>query len=323
MFAGRHPPSTPPSKRLLTDANSNIFIYLTGHGGDEFLKFQDAEEISAFDLADAVAGMHAAGRYRQLLFMADTCQANTLYSRFYSPGVLATGSSGKGENSYSHHADQDVGVAVTDRYTHHVLTFLEGVNKTSDVTLQNLFDTFSYEIMHSNAGVRSDLFGRDAAGVRVTEFFGGVSPVEVVGREGGAVGAGEEECASRDGYVAVNGAEVEEGLQVARPSARRRRGGMADAEGGPTTQGGQAEAGRSAGAAGWVVAAVLVGLQLAGLGGWALSGAPVEVRDELPGAGGESETEGHKARGPGPGTQSAPGAADGLRVRVRSRSGSI
>jgi len=41
------------SKRLLTDDRSNIFIYITGHGGDEFLKFQDAEKISAFDLADS------------------------------------------------------------------------------------------------------------------------------------------------------------------------------------------------------------------------------------------------------------------------------
>lgn len=37
-----------------------------------------------------------------------------------------------------HHADNDIGVAVTDRYTHHILTFLEGINKTSKVTLQDL-----------------------------------------------------------------------------------------------------------------------------------------------------------------------------------------
>jgi glycosylphosphatidylinositol transamidase (GPIT) subunit GPI8 len=47
MYAGRYAPDTPHSKRLLTDANSNILIYMTGHGGDEFLKFQDAEEISS------------------------------------------------------------------------------------------------------------------------------------------------------------------------------------------------------------------------------------------------------------------------------------
>ena len=36
-----------------------------------------------------------------MLFMVDTCQANTLYSRFYSPNIIATGSSSKDENSYS------------------------------------------------------------------------------------------------------------------------------------------------------------------------------------------------------------------------------
>jgi GPI-anchor transamidase subunit K len=47
----------PRSKRLMTDERSNILVYMTGHGGNEFLKFQDAEEISAFDLADAFEQM--------------------------------------------------------------------------------------------------------------------------------------------------------------------------------------------------------------------------------------------------------------------------
>jgi phosphatidylinositol glycan class K len=29
----------------MTDERSNVLIYMTGHGGDEFLKFQDFEEI--------------------------------------------------------------------------------------------------------------------------------------------------------------------------------------------------------------------------------------------------------------------------------------
>ena len=57
LLTGRVDPSVPRSKRLLTDDRSNIFIYMTGHGGNEFLKFQDNEEISAFDIADAVAQM--------------------------------------------------------------------------------------------------------------------------------------------------------------------------------------------------------------------------------------------------------------------------
>lgn len=57
MDLGRTNPDLPPSKRLLTDASSNVFVYLTGHGGNEFLKFQDNEEISAFDVADAIEQM--------------------------------------------------------------------------------------------------------------------------------------------------------------------------------------------------------------------------------------------------------------------------
>lgn len=33
--------------------------------------------------------------------MIDTCQATTMYSKIYSPNVIATGSSQKDENSYS------------------------------------------------------------------------------------------------------------------------------------------------------------------------------------------------------------------------------
>ena len=57
VLTGRLPPSTPRSKRLLTDERSNILVYMTGHGGDGFLKFQDAEEISNIELADAFEQM--------------------------------------------------------------------------------------------------------------------------------------------------------------------------------------------------------------------------------------------------------------------------
>ncbi len=56
--------------------------------------------------------------------MIHTCQANTMYSKLYSPNIIATGSSELDQSSYSHHADNDVGVAVIDRYTYYHLEFL-------------------------------------------------------------------------------------------------------------------------------------------------------------------------------------------------------
>lgn len=169
----------PRSKRLLTDENSNIFIYLTGHGGNEFLKFQDAEEIGAYDLAHAFGQMHEKKRYNEILFMIDTCQANTMYEKFYSPNILGVGSSRIEESSYSHHSDLDVGVAVIDRFTYYTLEYLEKIKKNSSATMDELFAEYTFENIHSNAGIRTDLFERDINTVRLTDFFGNVQKVVV------------------------------------------------------------------------------------------------------------------------------------------------
>lgn len=42
------------------------------------------------------------------------------------------------------------------------------------------FDTYSYEKIHSHAGVRSDLFRRPLPQTLVTDFFGGVAQAEVL-----------------------------------------------------------------------------------------------------------------------------------------------
>lgn len=123
-------------------------------------------------------------RYHEILFMIDTCQANTMYSRLYSPNIIATGSSELDQSSYSHHADNDVGVAVIDRYTYYNLEFLENQVKdlTSRKTVGELFDSYDYEKIHSHAGVRYDLFPGGAEGARsrlITDFFGNIQNVEV------------------------------------------------------------------------------------------------------------------------------------------------
>lgn len=57
LLTGRLPPGTPRSKQLRTDEGSNVLVYLTGHGGDGFLKFQDSEEVTSQELANAVEQM--------------------------------------------------------------------------------------------------------------------------------------------------------------------------------------------------------------------------------------------------------------------------
>ncbi|KAJ6156180.1 hypothetical protein N7497_005065 [Penicillium chrysogenum] len=169
LLTDRLDEDVPRSKRLGSDAGSNVLVYMTGHGGDQFLKFQDAEEIGAWDLADAFGQMWEKKRYHELLFMIDTCQANTIEID---------------QSSYSHHADNDVGVAVIDRWTYYVLEFLETqvTSVTSKLNLGDLFDSYDESKIHSQPGVRWDLFpgGEQEGRLRtVVDFFGNVQNVEV------------------------------------------------------------------------------------------------------------------------------------------------
>lgn len=146
LLTGRTQNSTARSKQLLTDPGSNILIYLTGHGGDGFLKFQDSEEITSQELADAIEQMWQKQRYNEMFFMIDTCQAASMYEKFYSPNILSVASSLVGEDSLSHHVDPAIGVYIIDRYTYYALEFLEKVEPNSKKTMGEFvrFENFDF-----------------------------------------------------------------------------------------------------------------------------------------------------------------------------------
>ncbi|SPR01674.1 GPI-anchor transamidase [Plasmodiophora brassicae] len=185
VLTNRHSKGTAKSRRLLTDESSNILIFMAGHGGDEFLKFQDQEEITSQDLADAFEQMAIQRRFNEILFIIDTCQASTMHNRFKTRNVMSIGSSAKSENSYSHHSDANLGVSVIDRFTFYALEFLEKhlsqsarLSKTRSPSLQDFFDHFTYSKLHSHHEYRVDLFDRPASSIDITDFFSAVTHVE-------------------------------------------------------------------------------------------------------------------------------------------------
>ncbi|XP_061152240.1 GPI-anchor transamidase isoform X1 [Syngnathus typhle] len=179
VLTGRLPPSTPRSKRLLSDDRSNILIYLTGHGGNGFLKFQDFEEITNVDLGDAFEQMWQKRRYNELLFIIDTCQGASMYEKFYSPNIIALASSQVGEDSLSHQPDLSIGVHLADRYTFYLLEFLEDIHPTSKANMNDLFKICPKSQCVSTTGYRTDLFLRDPGSALITDFFGNVRKVEL------------------------------------------------------------------------------------------------------------------------------------------------
>lgn len=50
VLTGHHAPGTPLSRQLGSGPKSRVLVYMTGHGGDEFLKFHNHEEVGGQDL---------------------------------------------------------------------------------------------------------------------------------------------------------------------------------------------------------------------------------------------------------------------------------
>ena len=84
-----------------------------------------------------------------------------MFEEIRSPGIISVGSSERGENSYSHHIDMDLGVYIVDRFTYYTLQFLnnnrEKVKRRDKISIQNMFDSYYPHLLHSRAGWNSTL----------------------------------------------------------------------------------------------------------------------------------------------------------------------
>ena len=159
---------------LTSDEHSHVLVYLTGHGGDSFFKFQDVEELLAEQLAETIHQMHVAAKYQQLLVIADTCQAFTLFDKIIErqiPNVSMIGSSLRDQSSYAHKTDPVLGLSVIEKYTHFFTDYI----RTSNNNDQSLFDALIAPYTRSMLG--ADLgwaFSRGALNftqVSLRDFF--------------------------------------------------------------------------------------------------------------------------------------------------------
>ena len=132
VLTGNHLPGESNSRKLPSHSKSNVLIYMAGHGGDGFIKFNDEEEVMKEELALALGEMRTLGRYHELLFIIDSCQSFTLCDNFDNVDEsICIGSSVLGENSYAHHTDMMLGVSIIDQFTRELLIFLDKDKKTS------------------------------------------------------------------------------------------------------------------------------------------------------------------------------------------------
>jgi len=133
ILSGRHSgDSSPREKVLKPNKSSKVFVYLTGHGGDHFMKIRDWKDLQAEDLAVAFDTLKYNYGFDELLWLGDSCEIATIQEFFYTPGIHSIGSSEKDQNAWSHNHTSYLMNSLTDIWTNNAHDLLSKIEDPCD-----------------------------------------------------------------------------------------------------------------------------------------------------------------------------------------------
>ena len=170
---------TPMSRSLPLNKESNLLIFMSGHGGDEFFKFRDYEELNTADFVSLFDQMFERKRYKEILFIVDTCQAETLGATISAPNITFVGSSHRGENSYGYQWSEQLHAGLNDRFSFQLMEYLRTNLDISGITrkhqkraaLKDLLGYFNPHFLHSNVYVKSTRTYASHLDLYLMDFF--------------------------------------------------------------------------------------------------------------------------------------------------------
>ena len=194
LLTQRYSKFTPWYQRLRSEKTSNILLFMSGHGGEEFFKFQDQDDLTANQLGQILNEMDTKHLYNRILLLVDTCKSETFLSQVKAKNIIIISSSASTENSYAHSINTALGVSLIDRFALSILRFFERTGDAylhdSDkdknihsrpsqrsLSLQSLIDSFDIRFLQSTVVVRQTLDRtsqsvRSLSDIPLSDFFG-------------------------------------------------------------------------------------------------------------------------------------------------------
>ena len=135
IFRGRKLNQFNGFRQLNSDKNSKIIVIITSHGGENFIKVRNFLVVLTDELNRALNEMYIKGKYKELLFVLDTCEGYTLYNHVNVPNIYFISSSTLGQKSSSYSYDENLMGPTVDKF--HFLMY----NMLTDIHKNRLYNT--------------------------------------------------------------------------------------------------------------------------------------------------------------------------------------
>ena len=135
IFRGRKLNQFNGFRQLNSDKNSKIIVIITSHGGENFIKIRNFLVVLTDELNRTLNEMYIKGKYKELLFVLDTCEGYTLYNHVNVPNIYFISSSTLGQKSSSYSYDENLMGPTVDKF--HFLMY----NMLTDIHKNRLYNT--------------------------------------------------------------------------------------------------------------------------------------------------------------------------------------
>lgn len=159
-------------RQLNTDKNSRIIIIVTSHGGENFIKIRGKLVILSDELHRTLNEMYIKERYKEILFVLDTCEGYSLFDHVNVPNVYFVASALLNQKALSYSFDGNMMGPTSDKFHFLLWKKLNEISATHNYTM-NVDDIF-YSIKNEKEFLTTDvtILNKIDRNLTVGEFFG-------------------------------------------------------------------------------------------------------------------------------------------------------
>ena len=172
IFRGRKLNQFNGFRQLNSDKNSRIVVIITSHGGENFIKVRNFLVVLTDELNRTLNEMYIKGKYKEIIFVLDTCEGYTLYNHVNIPNIYFVSSSALGQKSQSYSYDENLMGPTVDKFHFLMYNMLTDIhkNKLYNTTVDQLFNDLKSKKKFLETDVTWD--NKINRKLYVKEFFG-------------------------------------------------------------------------------------------------------------------------------------------------------
>jgi phosphatidylinositol glycan class K len=128
-------------RQLNSNKDSKIIVLITSHGGENFIKVRNFLVVLSDELNRTLNEMYIKGKYKELVFVVDTCEGYSLYDHVKVPNIYFISSSAVGQKASSYSYDENLMGPTVDKFHFLLYNSLKNIheNRLYNTTLDKLF----------------------------------------------------------------------------------------------------------------------------------------------------------------------------------------